>query len=111
MKTKTQIAVWITLAITFAVAMSQPTIIHQIAVFASGIFAMLGIGLVFLVRNWPETATKPEESTDADTVKTDSVVISEREKHCVRQMRLAGWSDKGIADSTGFHIENIKAIK
>lgn len=114
MKTKSQIAIWATVAITFAVAMSQPTIVHQIAVFVSGLFAMLAIGLVFLVRNWPETATKPEPQ---QTIVNDEPLskplpeLSGRYLLQIRHLRDLGWTDKGISDATGYTIEQVRAVR
>ena len=95
---------------------TQPTVVHQVAVWAGGLFSLVLVGMVFLVRNWPETATKNEVSLkDAhDSANEVAQKMRGMSGTCfeqIRHLRDLGWTDKGISDATGYTIEQIKAVK
>ena len=93
---------------------TQPTVVHQVAVWSGGLFSLVLIGLVFLVRNWPETATKPEPQqtiVNHEPLSKPLPELSGRYLLQIRHLRDLGWTDKGISDATGYTIEQVRAVR
>lgn len=84
---------------TVAITFTQPTVIHQLVVWAGGIFGLLSVMAVFAISNWPHITAATENS--GDTAKID----------LVKYLRTRGMPDSAIAANTGIDIDVIEAIR
>lgn len=89
---------------------NQPTVVHQLAVWAGGIFSLLLIAVVFALRSWPETATDIKPASQENSEKK-TPELTERLIIAVHTLRGMGMTDEYIASGTGLTVEQIKAIK
>ena len=86
-------------AVTLAMTFSQPTVIHQLVVWVSGLFAVVVTLALFVVGSWPQTERKPLAPA------YDRWVC-----RMVEHGRANGYSDRKIALDHGIDIDVIKAI-
>lgn len=83
-------------AATVAMTFIQPTVIHQLVVWVSGMFALLLTVGLFVVGY---------EQQDEQGLNTDTGIIK-----TVKSLRALEWSDNLIASRTGIDIDVVKAI-
>lgn len=98
---KKNTATWcigLTAAVTLAMTFIQPTVIHQLVVWLSGLFAVVMVLALFVVGNWPQPATQPKTNGDAYLIQM------------TRVYRNLGYSEQNIATALNTDIDVIKAI-
>lgn len=93
------IAVVTITAATVGLTFIQPTIIHQLVIWVSGMFAVLVALAVFAISNWQQSERKPMAPA------YDRWVC-----RMVEHGRANGYSDQKIAMDHGIDIDVIKAI-
>lgn len=82
---------------TVALTFIQPSIIHQLVVWVSGLFAVVALLALFVIASAPKpTAAKP-----APDFLTEAQVIVMRHHKC---------SDEYIAKSLGISVETVKGM-
>ena len=90
-------------AVTLAMTFSQPTVIHQLVVWVSGLFAVVMVLALFVVGNWPDTSAVSALATNKPTA--DEVLIL-----TVQALRNQQFSDFAISSVLKTDIDVIKAI-
>lgn len=95
-------AIGITAAVTVVAAMTAPSVIHQIAVFAGGTFALIGALAVCVALNIGE-----------EKYRSTSRYLTAEEKLAqeIRAYRASGWDNKNIARVLGVDIDVVSTIK
>lgn len=84
-------------AITVVLTFIQPTVIHQLVVWVSGLFAVVTCLALFVIASAPKTTTaKP-----APDFLTEAQVIVMRQHKC---------SDEYIAKTLGISVETVKGM-
>lgn len=94
-----------TVAITFV----QPTVIHQLVVWVSGMFAVLVTLALFMVGNWRVNAVQSNNYAEG----RKGWRLQEQDTYIIKMThsyRLAGYSDENIAIALNTDIDVIKAI-
>ena len=98
-KNATKGIIGVIFVLTVLLTFIQPSVIHQLAVWVSGSFAVLVALALFVVGSWPTTAEAKVQPT------TDAVVLG-----AVAKLRHNGWDDATIASLTGFDIDVVRSI-
>lgn len=85
-------------AATIGLTFIQPTIIHQLVMWVSGMFAVLVTLALFIISNAQQAPTTVKQNGD------DYLI------NMTRSYRLVGYSDENIATALNADIDVIKAI-
>lgn len=85
-------------AVTLAMTFIQPTVIHQLVVWVSGLFAVVMVLALFVIGNWPQPQPQPATNGDDYLIKM------------TRVYRNRGYSEQNIATALNTDIDVIKAI-
>ena len=99
-KTATKAIIGVIFVLTVLLTFIQPSVIHQLAVWASGSFAVLVALALFVVGNWPVSA-KPENSDDKNFA---DLINKMREVYPMA-------SDEDIAATLNIDTDVVKAVR
>ena len=99
-------------AVTVAMTFIQPTVIHQLVVWVSGLFAVVMALALFAVSNWPQGSVvnnivdvkMPRPTHTAAHTQDEALILT------VRALRKQNFSDWAISRTLKIDIDVIKAI-